>query len=98
MQTLETEGILTVLRSRSEEIHRRFAVQRIGIFGSIVRGEGTQASDVDVLVDMSAPTFDRYMDLKFYLEELLGKPVDLVLMDTVKPRLLPHIARDTMYV
>jgi predicted nucleotidyltransferase len=54
-------------------------------------------SDVDIVVEMAEPTFDHYMDLKFYLEELFGADVDLVLADTIKPRLKPYIDRDLIY-
>jgi predicted nucleotidyltransferase len=46
---------------------------------------------------MVEPTFDHYMDLKFYLEGLFGSSVDLVLADTIKPRLKPYIDRDLIY-
>ena len=54
-------------------------------------------SDIDILVELSEPTFDHYMDLKFYLEDLLAAPVDLVLADCVKPRLQPIIAQEAVY-
>jgi predicted nucleotidyltransferase len=52
---------------------------------------------VDILVDLKEPTFDNYMDLKFYLEEILNHPVDLVIHDTVKPRLKPIIEQEVVY-
>ena len=55
-------------------------------------------SDIDILVELEAPTFDGYMDLKFYLEDLFGRDVDLVMADSVKPRLRPYIAREVQYV
>ena len=56
-------------------------------------------SDIDVLVEFqSAPTFDAYMDLKFYLENLFHKSVDLVIDDTVKPRMRPLIEKDLICV
>ena len=54
-------------------------------------------SDLDVLVEMSEPTFDRYMDLKFELEEAFGASVDLVLSDMVKERLRPIIEQEVVY-
>jgi len=51
-----------------------------------------------VLVQLDEPTFDHYMDLKFYLEDLFGADVDLVLADTVKPRLRPSIERALLRV
>jgi predicted nucleotidyltransferase len=78
-------------------MHRRYSVERLGLFGSCARGISHAGSDIDILVEFGEPTFDHYMDLKFYLEELLGAPVDLVLADCVKPRIAPLIARDVVY-
>jgi predicted nucleotidyltransferase len=74
-----------------------FTVQRIGVFGSIARDSAGPESDVDILVELAEPTFDHYMDLKFYLEEILKRSVDLVMADTVKPRLRPIIAKEVVY-
>ena len=54
-------------------------------------------SDVDVLVELEEPTFDHYMDLKFFLEEHLDRPVDLVMADSLKPRIKPSITREVAY-
>jgi len=89
--------ILTVLKNHREELSTRFSVRRIGLFGSILRGSASEKSDVDILVELAQPTFDHYMDLKFFLEEQLGRPVDLVLADSLKPRLKPIIAREVAY-
>ena len=94
---MKNEQIMEFLKGQKDEITKRFGVQRIGLFGSHVRGEATARSDVDILVEMKQPRFDNYMDLKFYLEEHLGKPVDLVLADSIKPRLKPIITREVTY-
>jgi uncharacterized protein len=91
------EPVLSCLRSHKKEIQERFAVRRIGVFGSHARGDAGLNSDVDVLVEFEQPTFDHYMDLKFFLEKLLNVEVDLVMADTVKPRLRPYISRETVY-
>ena len=75
----------------------RFTVKRIGVFGSFARGDKRAESDVDIIVELAEPTFDHYMDLKFRLEEVLQRPVDLVIADTVKPRLKPIIEREVIY-
>ena len=79
------------------ELSERFTVTRIGVFGSFARGEAGPESDVDILVELTDPTFDHYMDLKFRLEDVLKRPVDLVMADTVKPRLKPIIDREVVY-
>jgi hypothetical protein len=91
------EAILAVLQAHKDVLRHRFSAQRIGLFGSCVRGVARPDSDIDILVEFDEPTFDHYMDLKFYLEDLFGGPVDLVLADCVKPRLQPIIAQEVVY-
>jgi predicted nucleotidyltransferase len=91
------EEILHFLKNHKQELAERFTVRRIGLFGSYLHGEAGDESDVDILVDLAQPTFDNYMDLKFFLEDYLTRPVDLVLTDSVKPRLKPIIAREVSY-
>ena len=89
--------ILKFLAEHKGELAERFSVRRVGLFGSCLRGTSGEGSDVDILVELEEPTFDHYMDLKFYLEERLGRPVDLVLADSVKPRLWRAIAGEVIY-
>ena len=91
------KGILEQLNHKAEELKQNFSVRSIGLFGSLARNEVDSESDVDILVDFVEPTFDHYMDLKFYLEKLFSKTVDLVIADTVKPRLKPIIEREVIY-
>jgi uncharacterized protein len=88
---------LAYLRASAERFAREFGVKRIGVFGSVVRGDTSASSDIDVLVDLEVPTFDRYMDLKFDLEREFGVPVDLVMRETLKERLRPAIEGETVY-
>ncbi len=91
--------ILSRLEQRREEIRQRFAVKRISLFGSAARNELRDDSDIDVLVEFSGPsTFDGYFNLKDYLEELLGRPVDLVTDKGLKPRARRHVERDLIHV
>jgi uncharacterized protein len=89
--------IMEKLASVRFKLNECFTVQRIGVFGSFARGDAGPGSDVDIIVELGEPTFDHYMDLKFYLEEILQRPVDLVLADTIKPRLRPVIEREAVY-
>jgi len=80
--------VLRLLSSRIEEIRQRFSVEKLSIFGSFARGDGTAQSDLDVLVAFEQKaTFDLFMDLKFYLEELLGIKVDLVTDKALRPQI-----------
>ena len=94
---LNKDKILNIINSQMEKLVTDFSVNQVGLFGSAVRGELTEQSDIDILVDFAEPTFDRYMDLKFYLEKLLMANVDLVMKDCVKPRLKSTIDREVIY-
>ena len=94
---MDREKILEMLRQNKINLEMNFSVRRIGLFGSFLRGSAGEKSDVDILVELDVPTFDHYMDLKFFLEDTLGRPVDLVLADTLKPRLQPFIISEVAY-
>lgn len=91
------EEILGFLSAHKQQFAEQFTVRRIGLFGSYSQGVAVEASDVDILVDLVRPTFDNYMDLKFYLEDYFETSVDLVLIDTLKPRIKPAITREVAY-
>jgi uncharacterized protein len=76
---------------------RGLGVRRLGIFGSYARGDQKRASDIDFLVEFECATFDNYFDLKFFLEDLFGRPVDLVISDTIKPRIRSAILEEAIY-
>jgi len=92
------EDIIEGIRAHKAEIEKRFTARSVGLFGSYAHDTAGPGSDVDIVVEMTEPTLDHYMDLKFYLEDLFGSSVDLVLADTIKPRLKPYIDRDLIYV
>ncbi len=90
-------GLLERLRAAAPEMKEKFGVRRIGVFGSAARGEAGPESDVDVLVEFDDPAFDRYMELKFYLEGLFGRPCDLVLDESLKKNLRESVHREVLY-
>jgi len=91
--------VLDALREKSGDIRERFGVLSLRLFGSVARGEAAPGSDIDVLVDFGGPpTFDQYMDLKFFLEELLQTKVDLVTESGLRPRLRPRIEEEAIRV
>ncbi|MEW6657577.1 MAG: nucleotidyltransferase family protein [Thermodesulfobacteriota bacterium] len=92
-----SEEILKIIEDNRETI-RGFGVTSLGLFGSAVRGEATESSDLDFVVEMEDVTFDSYMDLKEFLERLFGCKVDLVMKDAIKPRMRPIILSETVYV
>jgi uncharacterized protein len=88
--------ILKTLADHSAEV-RGLGVRSLGLFGSAPRGEATATSDLDFLVEFENPTFDRYMELLEFLENLFGHPVDLVLANTLKPRRRESILHETVH-
>ncbi len=96
MKTLE--GIKKILGEHKEELKRKFGVKEIGIFGSYVRNEQTEVSDVDTLVEFEKPIGWEIVDLKEYLEEILK--VDLLPKGGVirKPLLWKYIKEEVVYV
>ena len=90
------DEILKKLEENFETI-RGFDVRSLGIFGSYAREEQSEASDMDFLVEFDRATFDNYFDLKFFLEDLFGRKVDLVIKDTIKPRIRSTILEETVY-
>jgi predicted nucleotidyltransferase len=88
-----------VLSEHMPEIRQKFGVQSLAIFGSVARNEASAGSDVDVLVDFEGrPTFDHYMGLKLYLEELFGVAVDLAIPSDLRPALRPRIEEEALRV
>jgi len=92
--------IIRKLEENQSHIKRAFYVREIGIFGSFIRHEQTLNSDIDLLVEFEKghKDFFNYMRLKYYLKELLGREVDLVIKSAVKPALRKKIFSEVEYV
>ena len=98
---MESELLRTIdlLKANLVTIQDRFGVKRLMLFGSIIHGTAGPESDVDILVDFKGqPDFDRFMDLKFFLEDLLKTRVDLVTRDALRPRMRPAIEQEALNV
>lgn len=95
---LEKQDILDELSNQRHQL-ANFGVEQIGLFGSFVRDEANQESDIDLLVDMSKnrKTFRNFMALNYYLEEIFGRKVDLVTKQSLSPYIGPHILRTVEY-
>jgi predicted nucleotidyltransferase len=78
---------------------RKYGIKKIGLFGSYVRNEQCMESDIDILVEFEKgkKTFDNYMELKFFLEDLFKCKVDLVTTKSIKPDLKPYILGSVKY-
>ena len=96
---MKKQDALSLLNAHKDEIVGHFGVKHIALFGSTARGEARSDSDIDILVDFDGPaTFDGYFDLKFYLEDLFAKNVDLVCANSVRPSIKPYIDKEILHV
>ena len=91
--------ILNLLNQHRDEFLQRFGARHLALFGSAARDDLRVDSDIDVLVEFDGPaTFDGYFELKTYLEQLLGRPVDLVTEKGLRPRARRHVEKDLIRV
>ena len=96
---MKRDEIIRILQAQREELMSRFGILSLSLFGSVVRDEARVTSDVDVLVEFPAPpTFDQYMGLKLYLEDLLQRKVDLVTRRALKERVRPYVEKEALRV
>ncbi|MFZ0788307.1 MAG: nucleotidyltransferase family protein [Chromatiaceae bacterium] len=90
---------LRLLTQHKAELARRFGVTDLALFGATVRDAAREGSDVDILVTFDGPaTSERYFGVQFYLEDLLGCPVDLVTDKALRAELRPYVEREAVRV
>lgn len=94
MSRVEVECIL---KEHKPYLIEKFFVKRIGLFGSYVRNEQSEDSDIDILVEFSKPVGFEFFDLKDYLESLFKKPVDLVTVNALKPMIRDEIMAEVHF-
>ena len=90
----------TVLHNEFQsEMKEKYGVKEIGIFGSFVRGEAREDSDVDILVEFEKPIgFFKFLELEEYLSNLIGRKVDLVSKKALKPHIGKYILEEVVTV
>ncbi len=91
-------SVVQILTELKPELREKYAVNAIGLFGSIVRDDFTDKSDVDIIVDFSKPIGIEFIDLADYIESKLRKKVDLVSRNGVKDKYFHQIESEIMYV
>jgi len=95
---MRREDLIAKLEAHRAEI-ASYGVADLQLFGSFGRDEAREDSDVDLLVTFSAtPTFSGYMGLKFFLEDLLGRKVDLVIEGTLRKELRNRVMKEAVRV
>jgi predicted nucleotidyltransferase len=91
--------ILSILKESTQTLYEKYGVTRIGIFGSIARGDASEESDVDIVYEMNRPNLFTVVHLKEELENILQCSVDLVrYRERMNPLLKKRIEKDGVYV
>lgn len=93
---LTAETILAALNAHSAKLFE-LGARRLGLFGSFVRGEQTPDSDIDILVTLARPSYNTYSSIRFYLEDMFERKVDLVPESDIKEELRPYIMNEVVY-
>ncbi len=97
MKTLEE--IRATLSKHKEELIQKYNIKEIGIFGSFVKGEQKNKSDIDILVEFNElPDIFLLIDLEDYLRKLLHKKVDLVRKEAIRPELKDVVSKEAIYI
>ena len=96
---MSRDEALKLLRAHKATLVERFGVTAFTLFGSTARDQATHGSDIDLLVYFDGPaTSKRYFGVQFYIEDLLGRPVDLVADKALRPELRPYVVAEAIDV
>ena len=97
--SLNREQVLALLRAHKATLAQRFGVTELAVFGSFARDQAADESDVDILVSFRGKAdWQRYFGAQFYLEDLLGRPVDLVTDKALRTELRPYVEGEAVHV
>lgn len=96
---MNREQLIDLLRDHKPTLAQRYGVMELGVFGSVARDKAGKESDVDILVRFDGPASSkRFFGVQFYIEDLLGRPVDLVTFKALRQELRPFVERETIDV
>ena len=103
-KVLSEKEIFSLIK-KNKDVLKKFNVKKIGLFGSYVRGEQKENSDIDFLVEFDLTLldknftglFDSFMDLAFFLENLLGRKVDLITNGSLSPYVQPYVEKEVKW-
>ncbi len=90
--------IVSILRENKSRLFSTFPIRSMGLFGSETKDDFQDDSDIDILIDFSAPVGIEFIDLADELENLLNRKVDLVSRNGVKPKYLERIKKDLIFI
>ncbi|QXO95391.1 nucleotidyltransferase family protein [Methanospirillum purgamenti] len=96
----ERDEVLSILKRKAHDLKDRFGVTNVGLFGSVVRDEAKESSDLDLLIELDPEsiTYKKYLDLEVYLQSLFPRKIEIVTTDGVSPYILPYISREVVWV
>ena len=96
---MELNQIIKTTADHMRVLSEKFSVKQLGIFGSVARGDYTDASDIDMLVEFDVvPDLFTFVQLENHLGELLGRKVDLAMKKNLKPVIRESVMEDIVYV
>lgn len=96
---MNKDEIIVFLKENKPYIEQQFGVVRIGLFGSYVRGDAHEDSDIDIAVEMrDEHIFRNFFSLERYLKDHLKKEIDLGIMETIKPLVRQRVLKEIIYV
>ena len=96
---MNRSDVLSLLRAHKTALARRFGVAELSLFGSFARDQATSDSDIDLLVQFDGPTTSkRFFGTQFYIEDLLGRRVDLITKKALRAELRPYVEREIVNV
>lgn len=99
MGHLDKEQIIEFLASSKPEMQERFGIVKVGLFGSYARGDAREDSDIDIAVEISGDGIaDKYFGVLHYLEDNLHGKIDLGMISSIRPEILPYVIKDILYV
>ncbi|MHA1580746.1 MAG: nucleotidyltransferase family protein [Candidatus Freyarchaeota archaeon] len=95
------DEIREILKQHKRQLKEKFGIREIGIFGSYIRGEQKEDSDIDILVEFQPDAemdLIKFVELEEYVSELVGTKVDLVMKSALKPRIGKRVLKEVVYI
>ncbi len=96
MKSYSSSEILEILK-RNKDLLKKYRVKKIGLFGSFLKNESTNESDIDLLVDFEEKSLDNFIDLVFELEKIFDRKVDLLTEKGISPYILPYVQNEVRW-
>ena len=93
-----TEQIINILKAQKKELEKKYPISELALFGSYARGDNTEQSDIDILVDFDGRIGIGFITLAHELEDIFHTKVDLVSRKGIKPQYLPFVEKNLIHV